>query len=748
MRQLIVVAALSLCSFTSHAGQIIHGPLTLPDDEDDPQTLSFEQRADAVAVLVTAEYLGQQEIDSYPKDTEIVAVFYQDLDGDAQREVIVMQQNSAGKRLTAYGANDIHWRPLMRAQAKLDQLTAQLKHFTVADARKALKAWPLENFLVHYSISNIADPLLSQLMDGKYAQAGKFLGYRDGNGQPVTDAARADSYFVQYPASITDTVAGQSKTFYLTQEYARAAYNMHNDGSGFIVTAVGYMAADDLGQYAGELVQFNPSHDGWVELASVSHYQHNQLDGDYQLFSERSGQLVLSGSYVSGMRQGQWTQLDEMGDYWQGDYQQDKKQGKWLQFGFDDQQVGFAHYEQGKLNGDYQETQPDYHQDDQSARVLYAQGRYDMGVKQGDWIERDAKGAYVDGQREGEWQIDVRGESRQLLEQYHQGKRHGDSRTFNAAGVLISQYHYDMGVRSGLGREFYDNGNIKQQVNYRDNVKDGDFYSFYDNGQLRWITPYKIAEQDGKQTAIKDGTAIGYLDNGQLEYVRSYKDDKRSGNRYEFHQDSGKLKEFFLFTAERQGMGGRLNQAGVLTYLSHEWHGQSVDATYQFYDNGALRELTPWCQQIDETWQSKPFTYHSNDRCGVRRSFYEDGSVQCMRDYVEGQEQGFQCYSASGDVSESQQLTAPDRAIKRSYYASGSLKDEIALIANYSTTIKGKQVYGFAGMRKDGVTIQYSALTRKPTYKYLYQNGKFICSQKLNLLGEPSAESAKCKIDE
>lgn len=749
MRQLIVVAALSLCSFMSYAGQIIHGPLNLPADEDEPQTLSFEQSDDAVVALVESEYTGKQTLDSFSKDTEIVAVFYQDLDGDAQREVIVMQKNSAGQRLTAYGVNDMNWRPLTRAQAKLDTLSAELKQFTVAATRKGLQAWPLEDFLVHYSTSNITDPLLVQLMNGEYPQTGKFLGYRDANGQPVTDRASAEFYYVQYPDSITDTVAGQSKTFYLTQQYSRAAYNMHNDGSGFIVSAVGYMAADDLGQYAGESVQYAPSHDGWVELAEVSHYQHDQLDGDYQQFFERSGQLALHGSYVAGVRQGQWTELDETGDYWQGDYQQGKKLGKWLQFGFDDQQVGFAHYEQGTLNGDYEETQPDYHQDDHSARVLYAKGRYDMGVKQGDWIERNGKGPYVDGKREGTWRIEHPAQAQYVLEHFHQGKRHGASQTFDKAGGLISEYQFENGVRNGLGREFYPNGNLKQQVHYRDNLKQGNFLSFYENGQPRWITPYVITEQDGKQVALKQGTAISFDEQGQLEHVQGYKQDKRWGMRYEFHSKTGKLKSFYHPNSEQEGIGGRLNDAGVLTYFYHSWNGRNVDASYQFYPTGALKEVEPWCQQIEQTWQGKPYAYPpGNFRCGIRRSFYEDGNVKCMRDYVEGQEQGVQCYSASGELRESQELTAADRAVKRSYYSSGALKEERPLIANYSTTIKGKQVYGFASQRRDGVVIQYSRFTGKPTYNYLFKNGKMICSQKLNLLGEPSAESANCKIDE
>lgn len=748
MRQRVVSAALSLslccCAFMVMAADVLHGPLKLPSAES--QTLTFNQAPDRVAVLVADDGRAAQEIDSYAKDAQIVAVFYHDFDGDQQREAVVMYRDSNGQQLSAYGMQYLNWQSLTHAQAKLAALAQQLPSFTVAATRKALKTWPLNNYLIGYSTAEITDPQLQQLMKGEYAQAAKFMGYRDMNDQPVTDPAKAERYLLQYPASISETIDGQLQQFFLTQEFSRDAYNMANDGSGFMLTRVGYYAPKTK-QYSGERLDYQAARDGWAELDRLSHFSQGQLNGNVIDFGERNGAARFSGNYVAGQRQGRWTQTNEDDETWVGNYQQDQRQGEWLQLDRQGRQVGVAHYQQGKLDGDYRQTAPDYDQQDDTARVVVAQGRYQIGVKQGHWQERFAQGGYVDGLREGEWQFIDGSSGKRMVEHYQQGKRHGDSQTFNAAGELISQYQFANGKRNGLGREFYPNGNIKKQAHYRDNLKHGEFLSFYENGQPRFVIHYKITEQDGKTVSVKTGQALGFFDDGSLNYLHNLANDKRQGTRYEYQQKTGKLTSFFQLTSAQQGVGGRMNANGQLTYFFHSWQGRNVGASYQFYNDGVLKEIEPWCQQIDEVWQGQPYSYPpGNFRCGIRQSFHPNGNIKCMRHYVEGYEQDYQCFSPERVLLQSRELTAPDRALEQQFYASGVLKKQMPKFAKHSKKIKGRVVHSFNGTYYDGVVTEYSAWTRQPTYKYLYQKGKLLCSHKLDLLGNATAKPKGCKI--
>ncbi len=71
----------------SSASELAHGPLTLPGG--DGEQLSFYRDAEQVLAQVQDDK-GSKTLDSFPSATQVVAVFYQDLDGDEQREVLVM----------------------------------------------------------------------------------------------------------------------------------------------------------------------------------------------------------------------------------------------------------------------------------------------------------------------------------------------------------------------------------------------------------------------------------------------------------------------------------------------------------------------------------------------------------------------------------------------------------------------------------------------------------------------------------
>ncbi|MGL5282687.1 MAG: hypothetical protein ACRC8W_13230, partial [Plesiomonas shigelloides] len=94
----------------------VHGPLTLPNS-DEQATLGFYQQGNQVYALYSRpDYQDESQtyhdlIDSFT-DAHISAVFFQDLDGGDNNEVVLMYKDKQGQHLRAYAMMDGSYIPL------------------------------------------------------------------------------------------------------------------------------------------------------------------------------------------------------------------------------------------------------------------------------------------------------------------------------------------------------------------------------------------------------------------------------------------------------------------------------------------------------------------------------------------------------------------------------------------------------------------------------------------------------------
>lgn len=258
-----------------------------------------------------------------------------------------------------------------------------------------------------------------------------------------------------------------------------------------------------------------------------------------------SGEIVASGGYQMGLRQGAWIRFHQAKDSslfstqpyasfkapFQSsvDFKDDKMDGLWVVTDADHRVVtqiqlvrGIRH---GKANW--------FHTNGTS---LY-EAQYSDGVLDGDYIERSADGKVVRQEQH------VNGSHAETETEYYPSKAIKSELSFLSPPKTVATHDdWDLArlatystvgekLKHGTHKTYFDNGRLKAVTNYDHGSLSGSYQSWYANGEKAVSGKYVADQQDGKWN--------WWHENGMRKAIANYKQGKAEGETLAW-SDSGK----------------------------------------------------------------------------------------------------------------------------------------------------------------------------------------------------------------
>lgn len=294
------------------------------------------------------------------------------------------------------------------------------------------------------------------------------------------------------------------------------------------------------------------------KIKRLSIYSEGKLNGDYFEFLE-DGSLAVSGNFEKGLRNGDWKAFYPDGSEKKVmTYQKDLLIGDVKSYYLNGDLASSIPFRQGELAGEYslyfqngglkengiynklvlegkftdyyesgvQKSDGDFSKDLPNGKwnfwsesgVLEASGDFILGEKTGEWIENleefpnyYRRGHYVDGEKNGTWQLFGQSEITLQEEVYEKGKLISLS-AFNLDGKELSSNK----VRNGRGkRVFYDeNGSKIASGSISKGVRSGIWYYYFPvtnqvQSKGKYKGPIKVGtwnyfSENGKEIAVED----------------------------------------------------------------------------------------------------------------------------------------------------------------------------------------------------------------------------------------------------
>lgn len=197
--------------------------------------------------------------------------------------------------------------------------------------------------------------------------------------------------------------------------------------------------------------------------------------------------FILHSDYHDGKRHGSYEKRLASGYVReQGEYANDKKVGSWLYQ--DGNRRRIEHYDnEGRLQGDLKET---LLISDQVVRLEhYQQGKLEGAFEQyNEQGQLQGKGHYLNGARHGQWQYQQPDEERVMLWQgeYRQGTKIGVWQALSANGYELGREQYDAnGLAQGSFYYFEESGLLTKVARYQDGQQHGDTVSYFSGKPYR-----------------------------------------------------------------------------------------------------------------------------------------------------------------------------------------------------------------------------------------------------------------------
>lgn len=170
--------------------------------------------------------------------------------------------------------------------------------------------------------------------------------------------------------------------------------------------------------------------------------------------------------------------------------------------------------EDNQATGKYTQWCPIWYTD---CPVLRISAYYKNGLLHGTFKSGDYQGDYIEGKKEGHWYI---GNKRiRLIENYKNGKLHGDRYSYHKNGNLMKEEHYENGLQIGITKSWSKEGIITRHEHYVNGKKHGTFERFSGNGQIK---EHKEFIMD-----VPTGIWIWYGDEGQILAKGEWKEGER-----------------------------------------------------------------------------------------------------------------------------------------------------------------------------------------------------------------------------
>lgn len=184
--------------------------------------------------------------------------------------------------------------------------------------------------------------------------------------------------------------------------------------------------------------------------------------GKWKLFYT-DGVLRSEGEYIKGMKEGPWTYYFADGSVEQkGVYKDDLPTGKWQWYFAGNKIHREEYYRKGKEDGHAVEY-------DESGNVVN-EGDYANGTKTGPWKltvnDHQEEGAYLDGERDGEWTWTYGNGKKSFQGEFQSGVAIGKHKYWFESGLVYMAGSYEAGEMNGKWDYYDELGNLILQIDY------------------------------------------------------------------------------------------------------------------------------------------------------------------------------------------------------------------------------------------------------------------------------------------
>lgn len=472
------------------------------------------------------------------------------------------------------------------------------------------------------------------------------------------------------------------------------------------------------------------------------HYNKGVPDGpseiytlDYDSGTEGAKKLSEKGIYLNGVKDGEWLESDGS----KGQYQKGVKQGAWTE----------------------KVTQGDY-------RFQTGEGSYLDGKRSGTWVyirTPDANDSFITKQSVTYlYKTEVN---------YENGLRQGEAKLFNKDNFMFALTQYDKGRLHGQSLWYSGPNAVSNVVNYRQGELDGPQMWLEPNGNLNQLSHYKFNAAVKLKPSQDECMMRKEPYAGDCEGVLNAKNTETSsikdGEQRVYH--GGKLSELAYYTNGAVDKEYRFDNGRLLSLETHQQgkeHGlslyyhtsgdyslsrysQSINnrltgASYSFHPNGQLRQLSNFCQQEGEMWNGQPYFWsNAGARCGIQRSYHENGKLECLEDIDSEFVMDEVCYDANGVIAH-EMIRVDERNVIKKRYINGALYQEEPAFAKYSSEAKGRTIYHFNATDYHGVFKIFNVNNGQLEYETKYDIGKAVCTKKYDAAGKQTPETASCQF--
>ncbi|MDR2038349.1 MAG: hypothetical protein LBQ60_10550 [Bacteroidales bacterium] len=191
-------------------------------------------------------------------------------------------------------------------------------------------------------------------------------------------------------------------------------------------------------------------------------------------------------------REGLWSNYFETGALRsRGNYLNDRQNGEWTFYSVDGKSEQTGQFRNGVMEGEWKWL---YKNGTVFRQETYEKGKLNgMSVQYSDSATVAAKGEYVEGEREGEWMInvgDVREEGNYVF-----GLKDGVWKTYYEDGKLYHRGNFIQGNPDGRHEFYYPDGTLKEEQYYVMGRRERNWKKYYENGSLFLTITYKNDEE-------------------------------------------------------------------------------------------------------------------------------------------------------------------------------------------------------------------------------------------------------------
>lgn len=430
--------------------------------------------------------------------------------------------------------------------------------------------------------------------------------------------------------------------------------------------------------------------------------------GKYSGF-HKNGNLAVSGKYKSGYRQGKWVWSSPTGlkDSLRS-YENGRLNGDWQNHS-NGKLILSRLYKHGRMNGKYRE----YYADGQ----LKTKGSYRQDLPENEWIWRSEQG------------------QKQRLINFSKGRKTGKVKIWNNAGKKVLQGRFNEDEREGIWKWFSSSGGLDSMVTYSRGIPHGNFRSWHNNNQMAVRGEFKMGAEHGQwkwwsqngtldslktfNNGLLDGLVQIYYRNGQLALSQIYSDSILQGIS-ESYFSSGLLNSKISYLSGRKDgpfeiwtAAGKMEEIGSYETGRAEgelkrWYSTGIPSSTANYNKGTLHGLM---RIFSPSNVIKKEIYYQYGLEFIQFQYHDNQRLKSISIIIDNQTVYKQEWNELGlEITQAVYIIGTRR--KTELYLSGNTR--------YECLFKGLEKYGME---------RWMYENRKPEKLNLYYEGKLLLTR-------------------